>query len=342
MVDQSSPKALVGVRFPPSLQREKLRLRRSADSVREGSRRVFERARGKRPRAADLSKRSSSNLRRPMIKIIKRIIENIKKNPQVGSLVLLATGVLLFSVVALSQNHESKSEEILVDTDFDINNSKANSKDVESTNPPTPAIPDNYADMSSPVEETYNLSSFGIFSSYFENKKIEKIESKYKGALITSRYITMDDIKLSTWTIDKQTGVEKIDLPALPKRFLPDDNTLQKYYDFPILDAYEWWFVVVDEKFVSSRIPENAPQDKYYTSKRGITMYKELMSCPKSFCGAILKFHTLIENGERQLFVIMYKTVDYFEVDEAALTKRHDEAFRELEQLADTLSFESY
>jgi hypothetical protein len=194
--------------------------------------------------------------------------------------------------------------------------------------------------MLAPTKELYNISTFGIYSPTLENKTIEKIESKYKGALITSRYAEVNEIYINTWTIDKLEDVEKIDLPYLPKWLLPKNVTSNTYYDFPILDGYEFWASVVKEKYISARIPENPKPDKYYINNKGIKMIKHYLECSKSACGVKLEFLTFIHNDQKQLFVNIYKSVNYLNVDERELNNQLNEAFNEIEKFADTLSLD--
>lgn len=273
-----------------------------------------------------------------MSEVLKRMVNSFKK-PQMFFLIILFTGLLIFSLISLKRTDKSKESEILVDTELG-GYKKSGEKSVELSAQPEPTIPDNYADMSSPVQELYNLQDFLIFSPLFEGKTIEKIESKYKGALIISRYITVDDIRISVWTIEKQTKVDKIDLPELPQRLIPKHIKQGNYYDYPILDGYEFWFVVVDEKFVSYRIPEKATADKIYYTKEGLTFYRRPMWCPKSACGVQLITHTFAGNDDRQLFISLSKEVNYLDADEKELDKQLQVAYRDLEHFADSLSVE--
>ncbi len=273
-----------------------------------------------------------------MLKTIKRTISKVKKKPQVLTFGILVIGILIYSSIALRQTYNSKDEATLVDTDFG-RNSNYIEKNTTSDIQPTPS---NYADMSSPVKEPYNSKSFFLYSPLFENKTVEKIESKYKGALITSRYITVDGVNISTWTIDKQTEVDKIDLPALPKRLTPKYITQGDYYDFPILDGYEFWFVVVDEKFVSHRIPDKVTQDELYYSKEGQSFYRGTMWCPRSTCGAKLVSLIYTEKGDRQLFITLSKAIDDYITDEKELNEQLQVAYRDLELFADSLSLVEY
>jgi len=111
------------------------------------------------------------------------------KNIYTIPIVLLITGIFLFSFTIYDKNHRTKNSTIVVDQYSDLKNSQ---DDRKTTTRPTPTPADNIADMSTPVKEMYNASNFGISSPSFENKMIEKIESTYKGALITSRYIKVD------------------------------------------------------------------------------------------------------------------------------------------------------
>ena len=273
-----------------------------------------------------------------MLRVFKKIVPSLKR-PQVFFLIILFTGFLAFSLISLKGTDKFKGSEILVDTEFG-GNQKSGGKSIGSSVQPEPTIPDNYADMSSPVQELYNLQEFLVFSPLFEGKTVEKIESKYKGALIISRYISADDIRTSVWTIEKQAEVDKIDLPTLPQRLIPKHLQQGNYYDFPILDGYEWGFVIVDEKFISHRIPDNVTQDELYYTKEGLTFYRGTMWCPRSTCGVKLVSLIYTQKGERQVFITLSKAIDNYITDEKELDKQLQVAYRDIELFADTLSVE--
>lgn len=280
----------------------------------------------------------SSDILLLMIRSSSSLIKHISVQKRLVSISLLVIGltIIFIAIVKLSNNKQNFQEAGIV-PEFETYDSNSNAK-VASDNKPSPTKPSNWAEMSAPTEEKYNPQKFGISIPQLENKNIEKIESKYKGALITSRYATINDINIATWTIDKQEGTEKIDLPQLSNKFLTDANISHNYYDFPILDGYEWWFVVVDEKFISSRLPINTTQDKIHTTRNGVKMYRKLSSCPESICGVGYEFHIVTENGQRQLFVTMRKAVDYLNISEEELNQRIEAAFRDLEEFVNKLS----
>lgn len=203
----------------------------------------------------------------------------------------------------------------------------------------------NQASMTAPQDDgIYDFSTFKVYSPLLQGKQVSKTEFEYKRALITYRGITVDEnAGVQVWVLEKPSQY----LPPLPERLSKKTNPLDltySLYDFPIFDGYEWANIVVDEKFLSSRLPESPTMGNTYISKKGIKMYRKTQYCPKSACTTELYFYTTTDQGKTQVFVQIESHISGYleETSEQLISKRIREAFNNAELIANTLSLEKY